>query len=51
MSATEWMPSDSIAELPVTAAAPNLATAMIALAIIAATTALVLPEAMSNPPR
>jgi hypothetical protein len=49
VSATEWIPSDSIAELPVTAAATNFATAITALAIIAATTAFVPPPAICLP--
>jgi hypothetical protein len=46
VSATEWIPSDSIAVLPVIADAPNFVTAITAFAIIAAITARVLPAVM-----
>jgi len=36
VSTSEWMPSDSMAELPVTPAATNLVTAMAKLPAIAA---------------
>jgi hypothetical protein len=39
LSTTEWMPSDNMAELPVTPAAASFVTAMAKFAAIAATTA------------
>ena len=54
MSATEWKPSASIAELPVMAAAMNLITAMIAFAIKARKTRLrelvVIGDDLKTPP-
>ena len=40
VSTTEWMPSEIMAELPVSAAATNLMTAMAALPTMAAITAV-----------
>ncbi|GAA2214349.1 hypothetical protein GCM10009850_098140 [Nonomuraea monospora] len=47
-SATEWMPSASIEEDPVNAAATNFATAIAKFAVKAATIALVPPLALTE---
>lgn len=51
VSTSEWTPSENIAELSVTAAATNLATAMARLPPIAAYTATFDPDAMNAPLR
>ena len=51
VSTTEWMPSDSIAELPVMAAATNLVTAISALPARAARMTGFDEAAMSDSPK